>query len=293
VVAAGTGTSGECRVEDWVRVVGVAAGNVHTASNTGRSHSVGLGAAGTVMATGWNGDGQCDVASWRGVALVAAGWRRILGLVKDGTVAAAGRLREGACDVSQWREVVALACGDWHSVGLRADGTTVAVGNDRRGQCAVDTWREIVAVAAGYLHTVGLTNDGRVFAVGDRSTGASDVDAWRHVVAVAAGSYHTVAVTAVGSWPRVATISASVTSPTGAGSWRWRPDPPTLSDYARTELLSPPEITSTVSATSPAGTRSSRLTKSCTEVRSAVGPGPTSSSTATGAVDVRGMLVYG
>lgn len=58
VVAAGTGTSGECRVEDWVHVVAVAAGNVHTASNTGRSHRVGLRVDGTVMATGWNGTGS-------------------------------------------------------------------------------------------------------------------------------------------------------------------------------------------------------------------------------------------
>ena len=71
----------------------------HTASNTGRSHSVGLRADGTVLAVGWNDDGQCDVGSWRGVTIVAAGWRRTLGLVGDGTVLAAGRLREGAGDV--------------------------------------------------------------------------------------------------------------------------------------------------------------------------------------------------
>jgi hypothetical protein len=80
VVAAGTGTSGECRVYDWVHVAAVAAGNVHTASNTGRSHSVGLQVDGTVMATGWNGDGQCDVASWQDITRVAAGWRRTFGV---------------------------------------------------------------------------------------------------------------------------------------------------------------------------------------------------------------------
>ena len=69
VVAAGAGTSGECRVDSWTGVVAVAAGNVHTAPNTGRSHSVGLRA--------------------------------------DGTVLAAGRLREGACDVGEWRDAVA------------------------------------------------------------------------------------------------------------------------------------------------------------------------------------------
>ncbi len=131
VVAAGTSPAGECRTEGWRDVIGVAAGNVHTASNTGRSHSVGLRSDGTVVATGWNGDGQCEVSSWRAVIAVAAGWRRTLGLRADGTVSAVGRPGEGACEVDEWREIVALACGDWHSVGLRADGTVIAVGSAR------------------------------------------------------------------------------------------------------------------------------------------------------------------
>src|ERR1051325_3509316 len=49
---------GECGVDAWTDVVAVAVGNVHTAANTGRAHTVGLRSDGSVAATGWNGDGQ-------------------------------------------------------------------------------------------------------------------------------------------------------------------------------------------------------------------------------------------
>ncbi len=67
VVAVGTGASGELDVHEWTGIVSVAAGNVHSAPNTGRSHGVGLGAGGTVRATGWNDDGQC-VHQWSAAA---------------------------------------------------------------------------------------------------------------------------------------------------------------------------------------------------------------------------------
>jgi len=165
---------------------------------TREGHTVGLRSDGTVLATGWNGDGHRDVTAWRDITAVAAGWRRTLGLLANGTVLAAGRRSEGQRDVQSWREMVALSCGDWHSVGVRADGTALAVGINRREQCAVEAWRDLSAVAAGYLHTVGLRNDGRVLATGDRTTGACEVDDWEDAVALAAGSYHTVGVTAFG-----------------------------------------------------------------------------------------------
>ncbi len=71
--------AGECHVAAWTDIVAVAAGNVHSFSNTGRSHTVGLTRGGTVIATGWNGDGQCDLTGWTEVGGIAAGWRRTLG----------------------------------------------------------------------------------------------------------------------------------------------------------------------------------------------------------------------
>lgn len=42
VLAVGNTAAAECRVERWEDVVAVTAGNVHTARDTGRSHTVGL-----------------------------------------------------------------------------------------------------------------------------------------------------------------------------------------------------------------------------------------------------------
>ena len=58
----------------WRDVIAVAAGSVHVAGNTGRSHTLGLRDDGTVLACGWNAQGQCDVQDWQDVVAVAAGW---------------------------------------------------------------------------------------------------------------------------------------------------------------------------------------------------------------------------
>ena len=39
----------------------------------GDSHTMGLKSDGTVVAVGWNDNGQCDVSSWTGIQQVAAG----------------------------------------------------------------------------------------------------------------------------------------------------------------------------------------------------------------------------
>src|SRR5690606_16320142 len=138
-------------------------------------------------------------AEWSGVVAIAAGWRRTVALRADGTVVAVGWNNQGQCDVGRWREIVAVAAGDWHTVGLLADGTVVAVGNDVYSQCRVGSWRDVAAIAAGYLHTVGLRTDGTVVAVGSNKSGQCDVDSWRDIVAVAAGSHHTVGLKADGT----------------------------------------------------------------------------------------------
>lgn len=52
VLAAGRPDAPECAVDEWQNVVAVAAGNVHAAPNTGRSHTAVLLAEGTVVSVG-------------------------------------------------------------------------------------------------------------------------------------------------------------------------------------------------------------------------------------------------
>ena len=155
-------------------------------------HTVGLRSDGTVVATGLNNEGQCRVDSWTDIVAVATGWKHTVGLRSDGTVVAVGWNEYGQCNVDSWTDIVAVASGVNHTVGLRSDGTVVATGRGYDGSCDVDSWTDIVAVDAGYEHTVGLRSDGTVVAAGRNDEGQCDVDSWTDIVAVAAGWWHTV-----------------------------------------------------------------------------------------------------
>ena len=78
---------------DDIRIVSISAGNRHT---------VALRGDGTVVATGLNEDGRCDVAGWRDVVAVSAGYYHTVALRGDGTVVATGRIDDGQCDVAGW-----------------------------------------------------------------------------------------------------------------------------------------------------------------------------------------------
>jgi len=158
----------------------------------GGYHTVGLESDGTVVATGLNTSGQCDVGDWENIIQVAAGGYHTVGLKSNGTVIAVGLNTNGQCDVDEWAEITQVAAGGYHTAGLKGNGTVVAVGSNSYGQCDVDEWADIVQVAAGYRHTVGLKSDGTVVAVGDNYFDQCDVDEWADIVQVAAGGYHTV-----------------------------------------------------------------------------------------------------
>ena len=158
----------------------------------GSTHTVGLKSDSSVMAIGYNRYGQCDVSDWTDIVAVAAGSTHTVGLKSDSSVMAIGYNRYGQCDVSNWTDIAAVAAGSKHTVGLKLDGTVVATGNNNRGQCNVSDWTNIIAIVAGLNHTVGLKYDGTVVATGDNEYGQCDVSGWTDIVAVAAGSNHTV-----------------------------------------------------------------------------------------------------
>ena len=164
----------------------------HETISAGGFHTVGLKADGTVVAVGWNLDGQCNVSGWTDIVAIGAGYAHTIGLKSDGTVVAVGSNRNGQCEVSGWRDIIAVSAGVDHTVGLKADGTVVAVSNNDDRQCNVSDWRDIVAVSAGAYHTVGLKSNGTVVAVGHNLYGQCDVSGWRDIVAISAGCYHTV-----------------------------------------------------------------------------------------------------
>ena len=71
---------------------------------------------------------------------ISTGDNHTVGLKADGTVVATGDNEDGKCDVSGWKDIIAISAGDSHTVGLKKDGTVVATGSNRYEQCDVSDW---------------------------------------------------------------------------------------------------------------------------------------------------------
>jgi len=116
-------------------------------------------AAGTVIAWGYNGQGQTDVpAGLTDVVAVAAGIWHAVALKSDGTVVAWGDNTDGQTDIpAGLSDVITIAAGGRHTVALKADGTVVAWGWNAIGQTDVPAGlTDVIAIAAGEIHTVAL-----------------------------------------------------------------------------------------------------------------------------------------
>ena len=162
------------------------------AVSAGDTHTVGLKSDGTPIVVGDNGLGQCDVNDWSNIASVCAGSYYTIGLKSDATVVATGNNYFGQCDVNDWSDIAAISAGHFHTVGLKSNGTIVATGSNAYGQCNIDNWSDIIAISAGYNHTVGLKSDGTVVATGINPDEQCNVDDWSDIVAVSAGYDYTI-----------------------------------------------------------------------------------------------------
>ena len=191
------------------------------------SHTVAVKDNGTVLATGDNKFGVCNVEKWTDIIAVDASGYYTVGLKSDGTAVFAGNAGEGESpDISQWNDLVAVSTDFFgrNILGLKMDGTVIASGSDSDHMqkvlewkdivslCASDgitglkadgtvvttfteswagdvaKWSDIVAVASGNSHIVGLKSDGTVVAAGDNQYGQCDVGSWCDIVAIDANT---------------------------------------------------------------------------------------------------------
>jgi len=67
----------------------------------------------------------------------------VIALGEDGSVVATGKNVSGQCNVRYWTNIVAVSAGANHTVGLRNDGTVIAVGDNSMGQREVNGWFDI------------------------------------------------------------------------------------------------------------------------------------------------------
>lgn len=121
VVAVGSNSSHQCKVDKWTDIAAISAGYDHT---------VGLKADGTVIATGKNKNGQCDVSYWREIAIPEE------------------EIFEPEAEASMFplttvRGDTTLSAGGYNTVGLKTDGTVLAAGIRDYGMCGVGDWTDI------------------------------------------------------------------------------------------------------------------------------------------------------
>ena len=106
---------------------------------------------------------------------IAVGENHTVALRRDGTVLATGWNYYGQCDVEDWTDIVAVAAGDCHTVGLRRDGTVLVTGADNAAQCrGVDTWSDIAVITADESTTYGFKADGTLVYAGGHNDKRAD-----------------------------------------------------------------------------------------------------------------------
>ena len=178
---------------------------------------------GTVVAWGYDGDGQTNVPTGlSGVTAIAAGYRDSAALKSDGTVVMWGGNDQHQTNVpAGLSNVTAIAAGGFHTVALKSNGTLVSWGGSGgNGVTNIPAGlTNVTAIAAGYDYdTVALKGDGTVVEWGDNSVGQTNVPTGLSgVTAIAAGYDYTVALKSDGTvvaWGYNATVPPGLTNVT-------------------------------------------------------------------------------
>ena len=93
--------------------------------------------------TKWADEDECSLGKWWDIIAIDCGYYHTVGLRLDGTVVATGRNMYGQCDVSncRWENIVVVACSDRQTVGLCADGTVITTGDKTKNKCDTSKWK--------------------------------------------------------------------------------------------------------------------------------------------------------
>ena len=116
-------------------------------------------------------DETFDFDGWTDIVSVSAGFLNAGAIKSDGTVVVTGDNRYGACDVDKWRDIEMLDFTVFVTYGLRSDGTIVHTGDEYKQEKGliekgifdeVDTWQDITYMDASQISVVGVKSDGKV-----------------------------------------------------------------------------------------------------------------------------------
>lgn len=137
----------------------------------GNQHTVALREDGTVVATGYNGEGQCNTGSWTDIIAIEVGFWNTFGIKSTGEVVSTGYNDNGQSNVANWTDIVDVEASAWHTIGLKSDGTVAAVGDSEyytahEGTSNVSDWTNIIDIAVTEYSCLGLKEDGTIVMAG-------------------------------------------------------------------------------------------------------------------------------
>ena len=101
----------ERSIDNWERT------NKYNTIAVSSNHTVAVKNDGTVVATGSNAQGQCDLSDWSDIIAVAAGPGITVGLKSDHTVISSKK----DLDIAGWKNIVDIAVSSQSVIGVSAD----------------------------------------------------------------------------------------------------------------------------------------------------------------------------
>ena len=178
---------------------------------------------GTVVATGNNDSGQCNVSEWKDIVAIYAGSSATHGLKMDGTVVSTGSIysvetnnvimvdgdyslctltSDGRVSEYGWTDIIDISDNDI-CAGVKKDGTVLLNVPDYYDDLIPDvsTWKNIVSVDQSMYLLVGLRSDGTVVAspkMGTQETVLDTIATWKNVIAISVDTHRIVALTSTG-----------------------------------------------------------------------------------------------
>ena len=253
VVATGRDDNGQCDVSTWTDVVSIITGQDYTLGI--KSDGSILGKGGSY----WTGSSSVNLSDFNGCIQLAGGDNHLVGLTPDGTVVASGNNSRGQCDVNGWTDIVKVSASGYLTVGLKSDGTILYTGrhdyaqfdpnllaDDPSDVLATDgyiAWlnkdgaigvtgngyffdlrifpelndvKNVSAIAAGDNFSAVLTMEGKVIVWGDNSAGQWVADGWTSITAIAAGTDFLLGLKSDGT---IISTYTNTYSPIDVGSW--------------------------------------------------------------------------
>ncbi len=165
----------------------------------GGYHSLAVRSDGTLIGWGMNLYGQTNCPTGSNFVAVAAGAHHSLALKSDGTLTGWGWNEYGQRSCPPESNFVAVAAGGAYSLALRSDGTLVGWGLNDYSQTNCPAGSDFVAIAGGFYHSLALKSDGTLVGWGGNSEGQADCPPGSDFVAVAAGMYHSLALRSNGT----------------------------------------------------------------------------------------------